>query len=227
MKNINHQEVMLDIEKRMKFFDEIRINKILTKEKKSKTEIKKDDFVDKKSHLTVVKEDLIVNDISNNELFFEKAEKSEGLSKTENLITEDIFQKELVFEKRAKIEGFTKKDDFFLKDDDKDLVKQKKEATKSFFKTITNFFDGKSNDDNLVEMKQEVIDEIQVEKVESESQKEIAEEEKIKAEKLILIEEEYKLKAEKREAEEKLFNEKIALETKKTNADFRKNKRKK
>ncbi len=218
MKNINHQEIMLDIEKRMKFFDEIRINKTLTKENKSNTEIKKVVFVDKKSHLTVVKEDLITKDISSEALFFEKKE---------SLKVEDVFQKELIFEKRAKIEGFTKKDDFFLKDDDKDLVKQKKEATKSFFKTITNFFDGKSNDDNLVEMKQDVIEEIQVERVESKSQKEIEEEEKIRAEKLILIEEEYKLKAAKREAEEKLLNEKIALETKKTTADFRKNKRKK
>jgi hypothetical protein len=218
MKNINHQEVMLDIEKRMKFFDEIRINKILTKQKKSNTEIKKVDFVDKKSHLTVVKEDLIINEVSNKEFLFEKKE---------NLIVEDIFQKELVFEKRLKIEGFTKKDDFFLKEDDKDLVKQKKEATKSFFKTISNFFDGKSNDDNLVETKQDVIQDIQIEKAESKSRKEIEEEEKIKAEKLILIEEEYKLKATKREAEEKLLNEKIALEAKKANADFRKNKRKK
>jgi hypothetical protein len=39
MKNINHQEVIVDIEKRMKFFEDIEINKILTIEKESNTEI--------------------------------------------------------------------------------------------------------------------------------------------------------------------------------------------
>jgi hypothetical protein len=144
-----------------------------------------------------------------------------------NLVIDDIFEKELVFEKRAKIEGFRKKDDFFLKADDKDLVKQKKEAIKGFFKTISNFFDGKSNQDNLEQVTPNTIEDVLIEKVESKSQKEIAEVEKVKVEKLKLIEEEYKLKAAIRETEEKLLNEKIALVTKKATADFRKNKRKK
>ena len=49
----------------------------------------------------------------------------------------------------------------------------------------------------------------------------------IKAEKLRLIEEEFRIKAEKREVDEKLANDKTIEETRKLNADFRKNKRKK
>ncbi len=152
MKNINHQEVIIDIEKRMKFFEEIRINKILTKEKESNTQIKEIDFVETKSHLTFEKEDLFSNGVL------------------------------------EKIENITKKNDSFLKVEDHDVLKPKKEATKSFFKVITNFFDGKSNETNLDEAKTITDKVLEVDKIDIKSKNKMSGEtitnsKKIKAEK--------------------------------------------
>ena len=165
MKNINHQEIILDIEKRIKFFNEIRINKIITVEIESIQEIKTNDFVDKKSRSTIVKEGLISKDVFESELFYEKKIQIEEDSIKQNLAIEDVS------EKRGKIEHFTKKDDFLLKENDKHLVKQKKEATNNFFKTISNFFDGKSNENELINTTQVDVEEIKIEKMGYKSKK--------------------------------------------------------
>ena len=176
---------------------------------------------------------------------------------TDEFINQDNFvKKELSEIDLKKLAEFKKNDDFFLDDDVKEVEITKKGAP-NFFKAISGFFNDITKDSVVQEKSKSDIklkpqrNEIATETSKSnpielenkpeakidletpqptepeESQQEIDNEKAIKAEKLRVIEEEFRLKAEKREADEKLLLEQQEIDLKKSNADFRKNKRKK
>ncbi len=201
MKSLIFQEVVADIEIRMNFFDKNRIN--------INTANIHYDFDDTNLVEVVNKESVL------------------------NIVTEEYVLAEEYVVAEKQILDFVKSDDFFLTPEEiaakeklkaEQQIDSKKEAKQSFFKSISNFF--ADNDDKVVDKKvEQTIIEIEPEIIITESDK--LKEAEIKAEKLRLIEEEFRIKAEKREVDEKLANDKTIEETRKLNADFRKNKRKK
>ena len=226
MKTLILQEIILDIDERNEKFDELRIIKRKTTESIVVDVAIVDEIVDKKPHLSVVKD--------------------------ENVFDDDL-ELQLELQRKQKLINFVRKDDYFLSDEEiawqaqqnsEPIVKE----TKGFFKAISDFFvdDAAKKQAKVATIKKQVIEPIpeeiiaepeiieeiamveametiEIKPTEEEIQKEI----EIKAEKLRVIEEEFRLKAEKREAEEKLLIEQKTVDVKKANADFRKNKRKK
>ena len=201
MKSLIFQEVVADIEIRMNFFDKNRINK-------------------NNANIHYDFDDTNLVEVGNKESVL-------------NIVTEEYVLAEEYVVAEKQILDFVKSDDFFLTPEEiaakeklkaEQQIDSKKEAKQSFFKSISNFFT--DNDDKVVDKKlEQTIIEIEPEIIITESDK--LKEAEIKAEKLRLIEEEFRIKAEKREVDEKLANDKTIEETRKLNADFRKNKRKK
>jgi hypothetical protein len=211
MKSLIFQEVFTDIEIRMNFFDKNRINK-------------------NNANIHYDFDDTNLVEVGNKESVL-------------NIVTEEYVLAEEYVVAEKKILDFVKSDDFFLTPEEiaakeklkaEQQIDSKKEAKQSFFKSISKFF--ADSDEKVVDKKETIeksvdkkveqtIIEIVPEIIITESDK--LKEADIKAEKLRLIEEEFRIKAEKREADEKLASDKTIEESKKLNADFRKNKRKK
>lgn len=226
MKTLILQNIILDIDERNEKFDELRINKKKPTKRIAAEIAVVDEIVNKKPHLSVVKD--------------------------ENVFDDDL-ELQLELQRKQKLINFVRKDDYFLTEEEiawqaqqniEPIVKE----TKGFFKAISNFFvdDAAKKQAKVAPIKKQVFTPIQeeitaepivLEKIETieaietieikPTEEEIRKEIEIKAEKLRVIEEEYRLKAEKREADEKLLNEQKTVDVKKANADFRKNKRKK
>lgn len=211
MKSLIFQDVVADIESRMNFFDKNRINK-------------------KTTNIYYDFDDTNLVDIVNKESVL-------------NIVTEEyVLAKEYVVAEKQ-ILDFVKSDDFFLTPEEIAIkeklmaaqqIDSKKESKQSFFKSISKFF--ADSDEKIVHKKviieksfdkkvEQTIIEIEPEIIISASDK--LKEAEIKAEKLSFIEEKFRIKAEKCEVDENLSNDKTIEDTKKPNADFRKNKRKK
>ena len=221
MKLLNYQEVIEDIDKRLKLFDKSRIVKNTIDFDK----ISSDTFIEKIVEKNIINKNIVLSIV------------------TDDFVAKDLFENEKSQIDELKLANFRKNDNFFLGEEIPVEVPVKKETT-NFFKSISGFFNDNKKDSKTKEIPQkEIKPEINIEKVveivatplelENEPvdiaipQEDTDAEKAVKAEKLRLIEEEYRLKAEKREAEEKLLNDKITSEEKKSTADFRKNKRKK
>lgn len=221
-------------------------NEVLGQEKINNNEI----LIDNDKKETIVNEKSIDSEIA-----IKNAKLS--IVTDELINQDNFIKKELSEIDMAKLANFKKNDDFFFDEVAKEVETPKKgtpnffKALSGFFNDITkdqNVQDKSKSDIKLKPQRNEVAAETaksysKQEKDQSQtdivletpqpiiepekSQKEIDDEKAIKAEKLRLIEEEYRLKAEKREADEKLIADQQEAETAKSNADFRKNKRKK
>ena len=250
MKTVIYQEVTKEIDERLKKFDEIRILKNTSNFHKFSISNKQENIVAKNNkNEVIIVEKIVENEIllendKNEILVKEKAIDLEIVNKNSNLkivtdeiINQNIVKKEISEIDKAKLANFKKNDDFFLSEMGKDIEIPKK-GTPNFFKAISGFFADITKDQVVQEkLKSEVKLKPQRNEIIEKTSKPfsepkinqplIADEEAIKAEKLRIIEEEFRQKAEKREADEKLLLEQQEADLKKSNADFRKNKRKK
>ena len=221
MKLLNYQEVIEDIDKRLKLFDKSRIVKNTIDFDK----ISNDTFIEEIVEKNIVNKNIVLSIV------------------TDDFVAKDLFENEKNQIDELKLANFRKNDNFFLGEEIPVEVPVKKETT-NFFKSISDFFNDNKKDSKTKEIPQKEIKpqlepktEVEIVAIPAEpenklvdiaiTQEDIDAEKAINAEKLRLIEEEFRIKAEKREAEEKLLNDKITSEEKKSTADFRKNKRKK